>query len=237
MKKNISIITVCYNDSISLSETIDCIRKIKNDHSNIRYFVIDGGSNDGTFELLNNNKDCIDYWVSEPDLGIYDAMNKGWAAADNDSYILFLGSGDMILSMPDENILADCSSIVYGDVLLGASNTKFISKVGRRLTLGNTIHHQALLIPKMVHQAPPFNLKYKVYADFDFNLRLYMSGFVFVKDPGFIGYAKPDGVSSKLNIKEMKTVVRDNCGLFNSLISVFYLFYQKNMKSIIAALK
>ena len=73
---------------------------------NIEYIVIDGASEDGTIDLLREFDDRIDFWVSEPDAGLYDAMNKGWSIASPGSAVLFLAAGDKFEQLP-----ADCSII------------------------------------------------------------------------------------------------------------------------------
>lgn len=71
----ISIITVSYNAAATIEQTI--LSVIRQDYPNIEYIVIDGGSTDGTVDMIRKYEDQIAYWVSEPDAGIYDAMNKG----------------------------------------------------------------------------------------------------------------------------------------------------------------
>ena len=91
----IAVITVVKNGACYLEETILSIIE-KKLSAEIDYIVIDGGSTDGSVDIIKKYADQISYWVSEPDNGIYDAMNKGWAAAADDSFILFLGVGDKI---------------------------------------------------------------------------------------------------------------------------------------------
>ena len=90
-KKNFSIITVVLNAKKDLIETIESLRK--QDFKNFEYIVIDGGSTDGTIEIINNNLDIIDKWKSEKDFGIYDAMNKGIDLCEG-NYIGMLNAGD-----------------------------------------------------------------------------------------------------------------------------------------------
>ena len=75
----ISIITVVYNGSKTLKQTIDSV--LSQNYKNIEYIVIDGGSNDGTLDIIKKYESHINYWISEPDKGLYDAMNKGISAA------------------------------------------------------------------------------------------------------------------------------------------------------------
>lgn len=89
----LSIITVVYNDLVGFIRTAESVVAQREFYSNIEYIVIDGGSSDGTADALQNSLMSIDYWVSEPDLGIYDAMNKGIHAATGEA-LLFLNAGD-----------------------------------------------------------------------------------------------------------------------------------------------
>lgn len=222
-KPLISIITVVFNGEKYLEETIQSV--INQTYSNVEYIIIDGGSTDGTLDIIKKYEDQIDYWVSEKDKGIYDAMNKGWSLINLNSKILFLGAGDTILSLPSQKLLLSHDNyVIYGKVKL--ENSTFNSNHGWKLNLGNTLHHQALLVPKILHQSPPFNINYPTYADYDFNLRLYKTGSKFVYTDSFIGYAMPDGVSAKLKILEMSHISMKNSGFFWQSLSFFYCSYQ-----------
>lgn len=87
----ISIITINYNDKIGLSKTINSV--LNQSWQKFEFIVIDGGSNDGGLEVIEQFKDKIDYWVSEPDKGVYNAMNKGIKVAKGE-YLIFMNSGD-----------------------------------------------------------------------------------------------------------------------------------------------
>lgn len=96
-KPLISVITVVYNGEKYLEQTIQSI--INQSYENIEYIIIDGGSNDKTLEIIQKYEASIDYWVSEPDKGIYDAMNKGTSVASG-SHTLHINADDL-LCLPD----------------------------------------------------------------------------------------------------------------------------------------
>lgn len=181
-------------------------------YSNLDYLVIDGGSTDETINVIRENEERLAGWLSEPDQGVYDAMNKGWAMAAPESYMLFLGAGDTLLALPEKMQLANSmSEVVYGSVSL-EGGAVFHPRNGFWMKLYNSVHHQALLVPKQLHPEPPFNLEYPLYADFDFNQRLLKQGTNFRFSPDLQAYAFPGGLTRELNIEELTTVTRKNFG-------------------------
>lgn len=218
----ITIITVSFNAEKYLESTIKSV--IEQNCENIEYIVIDGGSTDGTIDIIKNYQDSVDYWISETDRGIYDAMNKGWAVAKDNSYILFLGAGDRIEHLPDLSKYVGCTGI-FGNVSL-VDNRLYRSTADLRIKLGNTLHHQALIIHKSIHPSPPFKLNYKAYADYDFNARLYNQGVKFIFDNSFRSYALPGGLTEKFHKEESLMIIRINFGLFWELIATIYYKYQ-----------
>src|SRR5690606_635289 len=91
----VSIITIVYNNVRDIGYTLSSVDQ--QTYPNIEYIVVDGNSNDGTLEVIEEYKDIVNKLVSEKDQGIYDAMNKGLALATGD-YVLFLNSGDELYS-------------------------------------------------------------------------------------------------------------------------------------------
>lgn len=219
-KPLITIATVVFNGAAHLEETIRSV--IDLDYDNIEFIIIDGGSRDGTREIIQRFDACIDYWLSEPDAGIYDAMNKAWLNASAESSVLFLGCGDRLISLPAQ---MGEDEVIYGMVSVG--ERLFRSTLRYGLRLGNTLHHQALLVPKNLHSAPPFDTTFKVYADFDFNQRLYRHGATFRYDAGLRAFALPGGVSTRLDVKQMAAVTRKNFGNFFACLTALYCSYQR----------
>ena len=164
----ISIITVCYNAERQLKETIKSV--VNQTYKNIEYIVIDGASLDGTTELLKKYGSSINYWVSEPDNGIYDAMNKGLSVSTGD-YVQFLNAGDLFYKKNSLEVFICAANthhdLIYGDIMLvGVNGTFQRHHVAKDFTLEKlkmfgtgVLCHQAMLVHRTI--APMFNTKYK----------------------------------------------------------------------------
>jgi len=149
----ISIITINFNNAHGLKKTIESV--ITQTFSNFEYIVIDGGSTDGSIELIQNFSDKLAYWVSEPDKGIYHAMNKGITKATGD-YLVFLNSGDVFVdSNIIENMVSSCLSapICIGNMLKRFPDGKIFRDKGSSLDLPSllmfykgTINHSSAFI-------------------------------------------------------------------------------------------
>ena len=227
----LTVITVVRNEEEHLEETIRSVIRIKT--RNIRYIVVDGGSTDNTVALIKKFENHIDYWVSEKDNGLYDAMNKGWCLSDDSTGILFLGAGDRIISLPENRPSSDQSTIIFGRVFLG-NKKLFRSHVDIQLRFANTLHHQCLIIPKRLHIAPPFNTAYRIYADFDFNQRLLKQGALFKYDENFLSYALPGGSSANYSAESYKISFR-NFGVIWGMMAYFFYRYNGIRAKLISA--
>jgi len=181
MKKPvISIITIVYNGIDTLQKTIDSITL--QDYGNIEYIIIDGGSNDGTVALIKNNSSVVSKWISEPDDGLYDAMNKGVRMATGD-YLWFINSGDEIYEKTTVSEMVNGFSSAWPDVIYG--DTVMIDEQGneigeRRLQPptqlsstdfknGMLVSHQSILVSTKIAQE--YNTKYRFSADFEWCLQ------------------------------------------------------------------
>lgn len=218
----ITIVTVVFNGGEFLEETI--LSVVQQNRGHVDFIIIDGGSTDNTIEIIKKYEDKIAFWVSEYDKGIYDAMNKGWEKANINSHVLFLGAGDKILKLPEAELKPD--EIYYGNVSLGDRGI-FNAKAGTRLKIGNTVHHQALLIPKLLCATGPFNIAYKVYADFDFNQILLKRGIKFNKIDDLYAYVSPGGFSQQYATYEWLKIVFKNFGVIYSVLAFLYHYLYK----------
>ncbi len=179
----ISIITVCYNCETTLENTIQSIAA--QTYSNIEYVIIDGNSKDSTLLIIKKHEAHISNWVSEPDQGIYDAINKGIQFATGD-IIGFLHSDDVLASnaiiaqIADEFKNPEIDG-VYGDLeYVDKENTKRVIRHWKSepfqpklLKQGWMPAHPTLFLRKEVYEKHGlFNLSYKIAADYDFMLRI-----------------------------------------------------------------
>lgn len=126
----ISIVTVSYNAVLTIEQTI--LSVINQTYPNVEYIIIDGGSTDGTVDIIKKYEDKIAYWVSEPDKGIYDAMNKGGLKATGD-FIQFLNAGDWFENeYVIEKIFKDWYKrvdVIYGDMIIRRSDGVYYAKL------------------------------------------------------------------------------------------------------------
>ncbi|WXT99919.1 MAG: putative glycosyltransferase [Catillopecten margaritatus gill symbiont] len=201
----ISIVTIVFNGVEFLEETIQSV--VSQTHENIEYIVIDGGSTDGTVEIIKKYEDKISRWISEPDKGIYDAMNKGIDLATGD-WINFMNSGDCFLdkSVVDKVIpaLGDDMIVVYGDTILdyGTYTSLKPSLDLSKMYYGQVIGHQSSFVNTTYHKKNLFSLEYKIAGDYDFLLRAYINNKNKVKRiPVVVSIFAMDGVSSSNEVK------------------------------------
>lgn len=171
-----SVVIVVYNGVKTIQRAIDSV--VGQNYSDYELVVVDGGSTDGTINILSNYRSQISTLIVEPDNGIYDAMNKAIRVSKG-RYVYFLGSDDAIY---DSNVLSDCSrsilqdepDLLYGNVLMSESRMKYNGKFDYAKLLAQNISHQAIFYNITVFdRLGGFNLRYKRHADWDFNLKLF----------------------------------------------------------------
>lgn len=194
----ISIITVCFNAEKTIEATIASV--INQNHSHFEYIIIDGKSVDATMDIVNHYSEHINVIISEPDNGIYDAMNKGIKQASGE-WILFLGADDTLCS---EDTLNECSSrflsgydFIYGDVIKTPSQIRYDGEFNLFKLIYKNICHQGIFFNTSIFQKLGlYNQKYRINADWEFNMRAYQDSSIKIKYiPVVISYFFEDGVS------------------------------------------
>jgi glycosyltransferase involved in cell wall biosynthesis len=228
-KPLISIVTVIFNDKGTFEETIKSV--INQKYDNIEFIIIDGGSTDGTLDLIKKYEDKIDYWASSKDKGIYDAMNKGVDISSGD-WIYFLGADDILYNVLHKlSIMLDSEySAVYGDVYMPKRHKLYNGEFNKLKLLFNNICHQSIFYNKSVFKRDRFDLKYKLLSDYAFNIKFFNEK-TFKYYPILIArYNDSDGASSSapdLNFKDDKLkIIYKN---FEFRYFLFFGFYKINI--------
>jgi glycosyltransferase involved in cell wall biosynthesis len=180
--KKLSVITVTYNAEHTLERTLKSVRE--QTYPAIEHIIVDGNSNDGTVALIHRYENERLKWISEPDKGLYDAMNKGIKMATGD-YLCFLNAGDTfydtdtvqkIFASIDENHSPD---ILYGETAIVDDNGRFLHmrrlQAPKNLTWksfkhGMVVCHQAFIVKRELVE--PYDLSYRFSADFDWCIRM-----------------------------------------------------------------
>ncbi len=208
----LSVISIAYNNRVELAATIENV--LAQSYPHIEYIVIDGGSKDGTDELLVGLDDKLDQWVSEPDKGIYDAMNKGLARATGE-WIAFINAGDSFYATDTAaQLMAHVSPEV--DFLYGHTQVKYAdgyqriqqAKPVEQFALGLPFVHQSMIARTAVLKQFPFDLSYKLCADFKQCYDAYQAGHRFQQIDLVFSNFEAGGVSDIYRTKTTKEVWR-----------------------------
>ena len=171
----ISVVTVVFNGASTIESSILSVKA--QTYGNIEYIVVDGGSVDGTVEILERYNEEITYWNSERDTGIYNAMNKSLGIATGD-WLLFLGCDDVLASADaieaTVRLMEDEKTVYYGNILF--RNTRELYP-GRHMSKfrfsARNFPHQALFYPRVIYKEHTYDERYKLYADYVYNLKLF----------------------------------------------------------------
>lgn len=201
----ISIITVSYNAEATIEQTIKSV--LSQDYENIEYIIIDGGSNDATVDIVHKYSGGIDFFLSEPDCGVYDAMNKGISHSTGD-VIAFINSDDYYLDGAlkavseyfEDNGNVD---ILCGEVLIERNgnmlpNHNFYERTPEKIREGCMMYsHQGIFAKrKCFDEVANFNLNYRIVADYDWLLRKYNEGMKIQYWPKLLAVFRYGGLST-----------------------------------------
>ncbi len=166
----VTIICVTRNAAKTIQNLIDSIKKCKT--TEVELLILDGNSTDETIEIFKKNQDVINYWRSEPDNGIYDAMNKSIPGAKG-KWILFMGADDLLLHGFQQMLpsLQDEKTIYYGGVIYQDGKTVLCKPYDAYYLTKLNICQQCIFYPKNVFDKYTFDETYPVCADYNLNLK------------------------------------------------------------------
>ncbi len=178
----LSIITVNLNNRAGLQKTVESV--VDQTFRDFEFIIIDGGSNDGSQEVIEAFNHRITYWISEKDKGIYNAMNKGIRKATGE-YCLFLNSGDFLVNedvlqmvfsqdFSEEIVAGDCNVSKNGEIIFKAASPESITFSA---FYGRTIPHQSAFMRRTIFEKYGYySEKYQIHSDLDFFIRTLITG-------------------------------------------------------------
>lgn len=238
-----SIITVTFNAEKVLEETVRSI--VSQTYKNIEYIIVDGASTDKTLSVIKKYRTHIHTLVSEPDKGLYDAMNKGIQAASGD-YLCFLNAGDSFHEDDTLQLMVhslggkELPDILYGETEIVDSNGHFIRM--RRLSApeqlnwksfkqGMLVCHQAFFARRTL--AEPYNLQYRFSADFDWCIRIMKKARTLHNTHLVIIDYLEEGMTTqnhKASLRERFLIMTKQYGLLSTIMHHIWFFIRTILK-------
>ena len=232
-KVKLSIITACKNESATIAKTIESV--LAQTFDCYEYIVVDGGSVDGTLNIIKTYQNKISHIISEPDRGIWHAMNKGILLASGE-YIYFLNAGDRLF---DRDTLSSIfrsndrnEDIIYGNIIDDYGDRQiqknYSDTISIRYLLGNMICHQAIFTKKeLFNKFGYFNERYKYVSDYDFLWRCIIKNKASYKHLAqTIAYYDMNGLTANPDNREM--LVREWLAVHNDNLAfiqhAYFLF-------------
>lgn len=233
----ISIVTVVYNDHLHIEQTM--LSVLNQTYDNIEYIVIDGGSTDGTVSIIKQYAERLAYWISEPDKGVYDAMNKAISHVTG-TYVSFMNSGDSFYSnatlsevFTNQNQLD--IDVIYGDVFMKYTTLEsFVRRYDNinPCSASHNLCHQATFTKSLLLKKYGFDLSYKIAADMNLFNIIYNNGGTFGYVPVVIAnYEAEEGLSAK-HLKQMYKEYHRLCGVKLYTLSGFMSIMRDYLKVI-----
>lgn len=232
-----SIITIVYNGYYCIKKTIDSV--VNQSYTNYEYIIVDGNSKDDTLKICEEHKDSISKIISEPDNGLYDAMNKGIDNASGD-YIIFMNCDDtfydeLVLEKVATSIEANNQpDFIYGDAIEVSEDEsqQFLKKArsNKWIWYGMFTHHQAMFYKMDIINTNnlKYDLQYKIAADYAFtaNFLKYCNSFLYL-DFVFCGF-KQGGLaysSADIALKEHISIKKNIININPLKLNLFILYY------------
>ena len=231
----LSIITINYNNLSGLTKTLESIWA--QSFKNFEHVLIDGASSDGSSEFLKNHSQKFSHWVSEPDTGIYDAMNKGILKASGE-YLLFLNSGDCLFEKDTlEKALSQVDgsfSFYYGNLVLERSGQieehKAPAKINLDFMLNSTFWHPCVFIQSSLFKKfGLYRTEFKITGDYEFFIRCLLKAGVKAKHlPFFISVFDGSGISNSSEHQVLQNLERKKSWLLNMSKPMYLLIKTYN---------
>lgn len=232
----ITIITVVLNGSRSLEQTIQSV--LEQDYPHLEYIVIDGGSTDGTVDIIRKYENRIDYWVSEPDNGIYDAMNKGISLAQGE-LIGLLNADDYyephaLHAVAAMYAASQTKGIFYGNcyIIQEDLGLRYKSYGHTRFWRGMGFPHQAMFVSRAVHtDLGSYDTDYQIAADYDFVLKALANNIPILNvDATLVNYRNNGLSGSNLyaSLSEIRKINRKRFGFLSIPHARFLLLFAKS---------
>lgn len=231
----LSVITVVFNSEQLIARTIESV--LGQTYPHIEYVIIDGGSTDGTLNIIRSYDDRIAFWISEKDKGIYDAMNKGLLHATGD-YVLYMNAGDLFFAEDTvEKVFASGQAdVYYGDTEIIDTEGRSLGKrrldIPRKLTWkslkkGMLVCHQALFVKRAI--APQYDLQYKISSDVDWEINV-LKNAATTLNTGLYHCKFLKGGLSKVNhkksLRERFIIMSRHYGLLTTLAQHVYIVFR-----------
>jgi glycosyltransferase involved in cell wall biosynthesis len=225
--KQLTIVTVCRNAAGTLPRTIMSVAQNKPD--TVEYIIVDGASTDGTIDEVSKNMATVDMFVSEPDTGIYDAMNKGLALATG-QFVWFLNADDWLSHDAVSHVLANLQDVDY---LFGIAVTCSVDEavqdlfkpavdkeghLGDLVTRGMFVPHPATIVSTKLARSLGFDSEYRIAGDYDFMIRLYAASRNYTYLPRVLTYFRSGGVSGRPGISELFKVQDRNLAFLKTTL-------------------
>lgn len=225
----ISVVTVVFNGAQCLEETIKSV--IGQTYPSIEYLVIDGGSSDGTADIIRKYAPRLGFWISEPDNGIYDAMNKGIKHARGE-WIIFMNAGD---SFYDDNTVREVFREYPkdADMIYGHHQTKYgngylrIRKAGKLKSIwkGLPFSHQSLFARTSLMKKFQFDEKNGLAADFEVVYKAYTKGYKLIGVDKVIATTSAQGVSDLKRMQAIKNLWKVSVNVSGAFwINVYFMY-------------
>jgi glycosyltransferase len=207
MSLKISVVTVCYNSAEYIEEAIESV--FSQDYDNFEYIIIDGGSTDGTLDIIRKYESKLTYWISEPDKGLYDAMNKGIAKTEGD-IVGMINSDDYYLPGAFEKVAKAFENknldeyIFWGDIMHG--DERVLGWREWNVRRGAFAPHPSMFCPKKIYdRIGTYSQDYKILADYDFMYRAinyHHIKNIYLPEP--IAFFRPGGLASQNILPSLK---------------------------------